>query len=130
MYLKRFQWPRGLRHGSAVARLLGLWVHFPLGAFMSVCCECCVIRWRFLLRAGHSSGGVLPNVVCLNVIVKPRQWGGPGPLAAVPPRGGGMHLIFWRYKNHNETELMLLIYSSEEDVRLIGDEMCKYFVTY
>jgi hypothetical protein len=26
------QWPRGLRHGSAVARLLELWIQIPLAA--------------------------------------------------------------------------------------------------
>jgi hypothetical protein len=36
-------------------------------------------------RADHSSRGVLPSVVCLSVIVKPRQRGGPGPLGAVAP---------------------------------------------
>jgi len=36
------QWPRGQRRGSAVARLLGLWVRIPPGAWMFVCCECCV----------------------------------------------------------------------------------------
>jgi hypothetical protein len=40
-----------------------------------------------LRRAGHSSRGVLPSVVCLSVIVKPRQF--PGPLGAVAPFGGG-----------------------------------------
>ena len=40
--LCRSQWPRGLRRGSAAARLLRLWVRIPPGAWMSVCCECCV----------------------------------------------------------------------------------------
>ena len=36
----------------------------PPGAWMSVCCECCVLyRWRSLRRADHSSTGVLPPVV-------------------------------------------------------------------
>ena len=37
------QWPRGLRRRSAAARLLRLWVRIPAGAWMSVCCECCVL---------------------------------------------------------------------------------------
>ena len=37
----RSQWPRGLRRGSTAARLLGLWVRIPPGAWMSVCVECC-----------------------------------------------------------------------------------------
>jgi hypothetical protein len=45
-----------------------------------VCCQVEVSR-----RADHSSRGVLPSVVCLSVIVKPRSGGGPGPLGAVAP---------------------------------------------
>ena len=44
--------------------------------------------------------------------------------------GVGAYLIIWRYKNHNKTELLFLLYSSEEDVRVIGDELCKYFIIY
>jgi hypothetical protein len=44
----RSQWPCGLRRGSAAARLLGLWVRIPPGAWMSVCCECCVLSGRGL----------------------------------------------------------------------------------
>jgi len=40
------RWPRGLRRWSAAARLLGLWVRIPLGAEMSVCCDCCVLASR------------------------------------------------------------------------------------
>ena len=36
------QWPRGLRCGSAAARLLKSWVRIPPGAWMFVCCERCV----------------------------------------------------------------------------------------
>jgi hypothetical protein len=46
--LCRSQWPCGLRRGSAAARLLGLWVRIPTGAWMSVCCECCVLSGRGL----------------------------------------------------------------------------------
>ena len=42
------QWPPGLRRGSAAARLLGLWVRIPPGAWMIVCCECCVLSGRGL----------------------------------------------------------------------------------
>jgi hypothetical protein len=44
----RSQCPRGLRRGSAAVRLLGLWVRIPPGAWMSVCCECCVLSGRGL----------------------------------------------------------------------------------
>ena len=32
----------------------------------------CVVRYRSLYRADHSSREFLPSVVCLSVIVKPR----------------------------------------------------------
>jgi hypothetical protein len=41
-------WPRGLRRGSAAARLLGLWVRIPPEACTSVCFECCVLSGRDL----------------------------------------------------------------------------------
>jgi len=44
--ISRSQWPRGLRRRSAAARLLRLWVRIPPGAWMSVCCECCVLSGR------------------------------------------------------------------------------------
>jgi hypothetical protein len=46
--IRRSQWPRGLRRGSAAARLLGSWVRIPPRAWMSVCCECCVLSGRGL----------------------------------------------------------------------------------
>jgi hypothetical protein len=46
--IRRSRWPRGLRRGSAAAGLLGLKVRIPPGAWMSVCCECCVLSGRGL----------------------------------------------------------------------------------
>jgi len=45
---RRSQSPRGLRHRSAASRLLRLWVRIPPAAWMSVCCECCVMSGRGL----------------------------------------------------------------------------------
>ena len=42
----RLQCSSGLRRRSAAARLLGLWVRIPTGAWMSVCCECCVLSGK------------------------------------------------------------------------------------
>jgi len=42
----RSQWPRGLRRTAA--RLLKLWVRISPGAWMFVCCECCVLSGRSL----------------------------------------------------------------------------------
>ena len=44
----RSQWPRDLRRRSAAARLLRWWVRIPPGAWMFVCCECCVLSGRGL----------------------------------------------------------------------------------
>ena len=44
----RSQWPRGLRHRSLAARLLRSWVRIPPGAWIFVCCECCVLSGRGL----------------------------------------------------------------------------------
>ena len=49
--LCRSQWPRGLRLRSTAARLLRLWVRIPSGAWMDVCCECCVLSGRGLCDA-------------------------------------------------------------------------------
>ena len=46
--IRRSQWPRGLRRRSLAARLLRLWVRILLGAWMFVCCECCVLSGRGL----------------------------------------------------------------------------------
>ena len=45
---RRSQWPRTLSRRSAAARLLGLWVRIPPGAWMFVCCECRVFSGRGL----------------------------------------------------------------------------------
>jgi len=44
----RSQWPRGLRRRSEAARLLGLWVRTPQGAWKSVSCEYCVLSGKCL----------------------------------------------------------------------------------
>ena len=44
----RSKCPRGLRRGSATARLLRLWVRIPPGAWIFVYCECCVLSDRGL----------------------------------------------------------------------------------
>jgi len=45
---RRSQWSRGLRRGSAAARLLGLRVRIPPGAWTSVSCEYCLLSGRGL----------------------------------------------------------------------------------
>jgi hypothetical protein len=42
-----------------------------------------VFKKRSLRKTHHASRGVLPSVVCLGVILRPRKWGGPGLLGPV-----------------------------------------------
>jgi hypothetical protein len=44
----RSQWPRCLRRRSKPSRLLRSWVRIPPGAWMFVCCVCCVLSGRGL----------------------------------------------------------------------------------
>jgi hypothetical protein len=44
--ISQSQCPRGLGRGCAAARLLGLRVRNPPRAWMSVCCECCMLSGR------------------------------------------------------------------------------------
>ena len=56
-------YPYHLQRGLAAARLLGLRVQIPPGAWTSVSLECCMLyRQRSLRRADPSSRGVLPSV--------------------------------------------------------------------
>ena len=48
IYIGRSQWPRGLRCRSAADPLLRSWVGIQPGAWMFVCCECCVLSGRGL----------------------------------------------------------------------------------
>jgi hypothetical protein len=59
----RCQWPRGLRRGSAAARLLGLWVRIPpghgcLSLVSVVCCqvEVCATGWSLVQRGPTECG--------------------------------------------------------------------------
>ena len=58
-----------------------------LASSMDVChlWVLCFVKQGSLRQADHSSSGVLLSVVCLSVIVKPRQWRSPGPLRAAKP---------------------------------------------
>jgi hypothetical protein len=78
-----FQWPHGLRRGSAATRLLGFRVRIPLGAWRSVSCVSVVCRQVEVFASGLSL--VQRIVVCLSVIAKRRQLWASGPLLAVVP---------------------------------------------
>jgi hypothetical protein len=68
------RWSSDLKHGPAAIRLLRLLVKIPLVVWMFVSWGCCVLSGIILRRANHSSGAVVPRVVCLNVISKPQRW--------------------------------------------------------
>ena len=77
----RSQWPRGLRRRSAASRLLRLWVRFPPEAWMSVCCECCVLSGRGLCDELITRPEESYRLWCVAVcdLEKPQEWGGHSP---------------------------------------------------
>jgi hypothetical protein len=74
---------RCLRRGSAAARLLGMGASNLAVAMVSLVDVVCVVGYRSLRRADHSSRGVLLSVMCVSVIVKPQKEEGPIPLGTV-----------------------------------------------
>jgi hypothetical protein len=88
LYIRRTQWPCGLRRRSVSFCLLGLWVRILQVAGMLASCECCVLS-----GTGCSDGLITrPEksyrfwCVWLSVILKRRQWGGPELRGAVVPQ--------------------------------------------
>jgi len=87
--LQSAQWPVAVAAGSKAwvygLSLAGIANSNPAGS-MNVCVlsVLSVVRWRSLRRADHLSRGVLPSVVCLNVIEVPHG-GGLDSLGAVEP---------------------------------------------
>jgi hypothetical protein len=71
---RRSHWLRGLRRGSAAARLLGLRFRISPRAWMSVLSERCVLSGRGLCNGPITRPeGVVPSVLCLGVIAEPQQ---------------------------------------------------------
>ena len=66
--LSRPQWSRGLRRRFTAALLLRSWVRITPGAWMFVCCECCVLSCRGLydglITRPEESYGLWRVVVC------------------------------------------------------------------
>jgi hypothetical protein len=77
-------WPRSLRRVCGRS-LVGFAGSKPAGGMNSLVS----VAYCQVEVTDHSSRGVLPWVVCLSVIVKPRQCGSPYPVGAVAPRGEG-----------------------------------------
>jgi hypothetical protein len=80
MHVCRSQWPRGLRHRSAAARLLRSWVRISPGAWMFVCCEClCVLSGsglcdELITRPGESYRLWYVVVCNLETSIMRRPW--------------------------------------------------------
>jgi hypothetical protein len=70
--------------GVCGSPLAGIAVSNPAGG-MDVSCECCVLSGRGLCDGPITRPGVLPSVVCLSGISKPRQGGALRPTIAVEP---------------------------------------------
>jgi len=68
--MRRSQWPRGLR-SVCVRSIAGIACSNSDG-IMALCLlrVLCVVRYKTLIRGDYLSRRVLPNVVCLSVIVK------------------------------------------------------------
>jgi hypothetical protein len=84
----RSQWPHSLRRASSGARLLGLRVRIPPGAWMSVSNECCELSGTEVSAAGWSLVRRSPTGCGVSVIVKPRLWKG-WPTRVCCAMGGG-----------------------------------------
>jgi len=62
-HIFRSQWPRGLRRRSTAARLLRLWISNSTGGMdVYLLWVFCIVKYRSVWRADHSSRGVLQTV--------------------------------------------------------------------
>jgi len=105
----RSQWPRGLRRRSAAARLLRSWVRILPGAWMFVCCECCVLSgrglWDELITRPEKSYRLWCVVVCdLETSRMRRPWPTLG-RSATEKKSPSVGCSMYRPKN-NLDELM------------------------
>ena len=87
----RSQWSRGIRRRSSAARLLRLWVRIPPGAWMFVCCECCVLSGRglcdWLITRPEESYRLWRVVVCDQETSKTRRLKPATGLWKIQPQG-------------------------------------------
>ena len=72
---------------STAARLLRSWVRIPPGAWMSVCCECCVLSVEVSAKSWSLVQWSPTDCdASLCVIKKPQEWGGHGQHWAAAPQ--------------------------------------------
>jgi hypothetical protein len=90
------QWPRVLRRRYAAARLLRSWVRIPPGgAWLFVCCECCVLSGggfcdELITRPEES---YLLWCVVVRGLEKPRVWEGHDPRWVAAPQKNFLGLV-------------------------------------
>jgi hypothetical protein len=110
----RSQWPRGLKRGSAAARLLGIGVSDPTGG-MDVC-----LLWVCVLSGRGLCVGLIPRpeesyrLWCVSQCDREAPiWGGPGRLWAVAPLGRKnrrFKLLIYTSKLHYTPLVTITIY--------------------
>jgi hypothetical protein len=127
LLLRRSQWPRGLKRGSTAARLLGSWVWIPPGAWMSVCCECCVLSGRCLCDGLITRPEESYRLWCVSNVCDHEtstKRGGPGPYRAVEPNK--KKIIFTVVKVHISKMLWKANIDSLELYRAYTKEWCGF----
>ena len=90
----RYHRPHGPSRGSAAARVQGLRVRIPPGAWISLLRLLCAVRQRSVRWNEHMSRGVLPSVMCLSVILEPQDWRILGPLGLSSYEKQSISLLF------------------------------------
>ena len=110
----RSQWPRGLRRRSTAARLLRWWVRIPPGAWMSLCCECCVLSVRGLcdelITRPEESYRLWSVVVCdlekqNSWMRRPRPTGGLSRQEKINQLTSAMRIPYW-HTLHQTTDFL------------------------
>ena len=119
----RSQRPCGLRCRSAAARLLRSWVRIPPGAWIFVCCECCVLSGRGLcdklITRPEESYRLWCVVVCDLETSRMRPWSALGRSTI-----GSGDTDTCTEINEETCSLLHLIFSSESNGLKI---VCLYF---
>ena len=110
----RSQWPRGLKRGSAVARLLRLRVRIRPRSWMSVCYDCCVLSCRGLcdelITRPEESYRMWCFVVCdLETFWMRSPWPTGGELLRPQNKQTKKHHDTWRSSSKNSVLLLAFL---------------------
>ena len=102
--------PRGLKRGSATARFLGLRFLNPLKTWTFSLVSILSRRVEVFATGRTLVQRILMIIVCLSVIEKPQQGGGPGPLGAVEPLKKKLNYSFVK------VQIIILIFFSSDQI--------------